>query len=141
MILLFLPVIIFLTGCPLHEQVLLFNNSGSNVEVVFEEGVRILPSQSVIQISDDSEKGISWEQLIWVRSSEEGYFPILTVRCGNVSSNYNLASMYSYAEIWNKKGDTIIYMLQLEKNCDLYMLEAGSEFSIVPLGRNLIEPI
>jgi hypothetical protein len=133
--------VIFLTGCPLSQEILLFNNSGSNAEIVLKNGEKIWPSGGTIGIADKSEAGVSWDQLIWRGVPKDNYYPVLTINCGEEFSSYDLSVLYSYDEIKKQTGNSINYRLQLEKSCDLYMLTVGTDFGDAPLREHLFRPI
>lgn len=132
---------VFLTGCPLSQEILLFNNSGSNAEIILKKDKKIWPNEGTIDIADKSETGISWGQLTWKGVPKDNYYPVLTINCGEGSSSYDLSTLYSYDEAKKQTGNLINYRLQLEKNCDLYILTAGSDFGGTPLNQYLFEPI
>ena len=131
---------ILLVGCPLSQEVELSNNSGSNVELVLSKTKRKWAAASVINVAD-SGGDISWKELTWRGEPNTNFYPLLIIRCGDSVNSYDLSKLYSYDKMKEKKGRSILYRFQLERNCGLYMLPVDSSFGVVPSEDYLFKPI
>ena len=138
-----LSVIFILTGCPLSQKVNLLNNSAVDETLILVgDKQKHWAHAEVISIADKGGNDFSWKELVWEGDPKSNYFLVLMIECNQQIREYELSLLYGYDEIKDSNGRVIKYQLQLEGDCNLYMVPAGHKMPLEDISKKyLFSPI
>ena len=131
-----LPLLILcsllLAGCPVKEEITMFNNSGVVITVQLPEGIVEWSPDSTIKIAETG-SSVGWESLEWAGDPMKEYIPLLTITDGHQTKTFALVFHKLPSSFISNNGRVDIH-LQLDKGMSLYVVPVSSKFPVEDQG-------
>lgn len=119
---------VILTGCPVSESVVLYNNSTETVIIELNEKTFTWPHKTEIKLAE-SGADIDWEDLYW--QGELEYFPLLILSVGQERKKFKLIFPDLPKKfISDRRDGSRRYSLQLEDRMQLYIVPSNEKLPI-----------
>ncbi len=117
-------LVLMLQGCPNNIVIRLYNNSMEDLAIQsYDDEILEWPAGTLLEFKSGGKKSLR------VAHDEGGHIiPLLSVSKDTGQSSYKLSFYDLPDEYVRHSGGVIEYSLQLEKNGNLYVVEAGSKF-------------
>ncbi len=132
-------ILLFITGCPLRDKVILYNNSNEPISVIAETVSLEVPVNNRITISD-SGADITWENLYWNSDkSQGGFYPIVILLDSNhLKRSYTLLFSNNLPDNYDKKiKGTRIRHLQYNNDGSLTAVPVEKSFPVTDPDLNI----